>query len=651
MRYAKTSCRLWLAALLVAALVAVPMAAMAGSFNLCAGEATVTMPDGRSVPVYGFALGGATGGVCDNAISVPGPELRDNVGGALSITLTNTLSVPVSIMIPALTPAAADVTPTWVDSSGAVLAQNSQFRPANDDARARSFVKEVDPGTSATFDWPSPRNGTFLYQSGTHPQVQVPMGLYGALIYEPTAGTAYANIGNDNRTVTYDDDAVLVFSEIDADLNDAVASGNYGPGQAMTSTIDFEADYYLVNGQPYSQARSPMNVAASAGQTVMLRLLNAGLDNVAPTLQGVGYMAQQAEDAFGYPYARSEYSVDLPAGKTVDATITVPAAGYAALYDRRLNLAWKGGGKDSGGQLVYLGFGTEDATLNVTKVPAPSGNLGDGPVTIASMPGGFDCPVGQTACSSTYIDGTMVRLTAQAAPGSAFKGWGGACSGYDDCVVSLSSASPTDVSAVFKEFTSVKVMTQNMTGIKLTAGDAIDIHVGAPASAAYYQYRYSLDNGATWKRITRKITDSKTTWLIPDLAQKSFQARVRVDVYDSSKKTLVGSDMNNQPMTIKVVKLLAPKAGDTITGGGSVDISWATHTTTKVGSVKLQYRKRVGRPWVDIDTLTGNPGSYTWSTIPVITVPKTDTSIRVLLYDTGGNLIDGDQPDGFLNYN
>ncbi|TYO96667.1 hypothetical protein EDC39_11357 [Geothermobacter ehrlichii] len=651
MRKSRISFTFRLAALLIGTVMALPVAALAGSFSLCAGEGTVTMPDGKVISVWGFAQGGATGGVCDNPVSVPGPEIRDNAGGTLSIILTNTLAVPVSIMIPGLVPDAADVTPTWIDASGNVVAKNQQFRPADVTSRARSFVKEVDPGTSATYTWPAPRNGTFLYESGTHPQVQVQMGLYGALIYESTPGTAYAGIGNDARTVTYDADQVLLFSEFDVETHEAVAGGNYGPGGAMTSTIDYEPDYYLINGQPYAPSRAPMNIAAIAGQTVLLRLLNAGLDNVVPTVQGAGYLAQQAEDGFGYPYARSEYSVDLPAGKTVDATFTAPASGYIAVYDRRLNLAWKGGGAKSGGQLVYLGFGTEDAILNVTKVPAPTGTLGDGTVKVASMPGGFDCPVGQTACSASYVDGTMIRLTAQAVPGSAFKGWSGACSGFDDCVVTLSNAVATDVSAIFKQFTKVKVMTHNTAGIKLTAGDGTVIHVGAPANAVYYRYLYSTNNGATWKRITRKVTDSHVAWLIPDLPAKATQARIRVDVYDASKTTLIASDVNNQPMIIKVVKLLTPKPGDTLVGGGSIDFVWSTHTTTKVGAVKLQYRKRVGKPWVDIVTLNGNPGSYTWSGIPTVVIPKTDTSVRVRLYDTNGNLIDGDQPDGFLNYN
>jgi hypothetical protein len=62
------------------------------------------MPDSASVSMWGFAPGGdvtPADGVCDGAISVPGPRLDVPVGdSSLQINLTNTLPVPVSIVIP-----------------------------------------------------------------------------------------------------------------------------------------------------------------------------------------------------------------------------------------------------------------------------------------------------------------------------------------------------------------------------------------------------------------------------------------------------------------------------------------------------------------------------------------------------------------------
>ena len=43
--------------------------------------------------------------------------------------------------------------------------------------RIRSFTGETDPGTARTYTFDNLRPGSFLLQSGTHPQAQVQMGL------------------------------------------------------------------------------------------------------------------------------------------------------------------------------------------------------------------------------------------------------------------------------------------------------------------------------------------------------------------------------------------------------------------------------------------------------------------------------------------
>ena len=53
-------------------------------------------------------------------------------------------------------------------------------------------------------------------------------------------------------------------------------------------------------------------------------------------------------------------------------------------------------------------------------------------------------------CTETYAAGAIVRLTARAAAGSGFTGWGGACTGTADCVVTMSAARA--VTATFAKF-------------------------------------------------------------------------------------------------------------------------------------------------------------------------------------------------------
>jgi DNA-binding beta-propeller fold protein YncE len=82
--------------------------------------------------------------------------------------------------------------------------------------------------------------------------------------------------------------------------------------------------------------------------------------------------------------------------------------------------------------------------------PAPSARLtvaatGTGTGTVTSAPAGIACP---TDCRQGFTRGSGARLTATAAPGSAFAGWSGACSGAAPaCDVTL--AGDASVGAAF----------------------------------------------------------------------------------------------------------------------------------------------------------------------------------------------------------
>jgi hypothetical protein len=159
--------------------------------------------------------------------------------------------------------------------------------------------------------------------------VQVQMGLYGGLTKDYAAGQVYQN-------VPYTDSVPLFFSEIDPALHDAVDTGNYGPGLAMTSTIDYEPMYFLINGQAFVPGQAVLPVGTSGGGT-LLRLFNMGLKTRCPLLQGA-YMKLIAEDGQPYRYPQEQYVVSLPAGKTIDAMVAFPSAGTYPIYDRRLGL-------------------------------------------------------------------------------------------------------------------------------------------------------------------------------------------------------------------------------------------------------------------------------------------------------------------------
>jgi FtsP/CotA-like multicopper oxidase with cupredoxin domain len=315
-------------ALLALVLPLVAGNAAAITYNLVAMPFNKTMPDGNSVPMWGFALDGGSCMAPPCLPSVPGPDLVVPAGDiSLTVNLRNALSgpgaEPVSLVIPGQFATMSPV--KFTDSQGR--------------QRVRSFTAEATVGGSQSYTWNNLKPGTYLYHSGTHPQVQVQMGLYGAMTHDAVAGQAYSGVPYHNKVT-------LLFSEVDPALHGAVANGRYGqavpdplpPGLTAadypSSTIDYAPKYFLVNGEPHTSASLPV-AAGNTGQTILLRLLNAGLQSRSPVLQG-HYMRLVAEDGNPYPHAREQYSAFLPALKTVDAVITPAEAATYPIYDRRL---------------------------------------------------------------------------------------------------------------------------------------------------------------------------------------------------------------------------------------------------------------------------------------------------------------------------
>lgn len=366
--------------------------------NLCAGETNKTMADGSMVKVWGYGLDNATEqteGTCSTA-TVPGPQLTVPVGDtALNITLRNTLSDAVSVMIPGMKGTAGN-SPVFFND-GTFYADGVTPR-----MRVRSLVAETATGASTLYSFAA-KAGTHLYQSGTHPSVQVQMGLYGATVQDAAAGQAYTD-------VNYDNDVVMLYSEIDPAMHDAIAGSvagdpaTYGPTGAVTSTIGYKARYYLVNGESYTPGSSV--VAGDKGDRILIRFLNAGLESHVPVLQGK-HMSMVAEYGHAYPFAREQYSVLLAAGVTKDAIFTPSSGGEYALYDRRLRLT-NGAQAGPGGLMSMLSV-TEPVVVNPATAVADSASTDeDTAVTIDVLLNDTDAVASSIEIASQPTNGNAV---------------------------------------------------------------------------------------------------------------------------------------------------------------------------------------------------------------------------------------------------
>jgi len=268
-------------------------AAPAQAINLCAGAGTVTMPDGVSVDIWGFALD--TGGPgCD--VAIPGPVIDVTQGDPLTVNLRNTLAESVAIEFP-----------------GQALPPDTIGAGPGGGTTSYSFTPEAP--------------GTYLYEAGLNPGIQIPMGLYGALIVRPAGdpGQAY-----DDATTAFDVEQVLVLSEIDPALNS-------DPG-GFDRTL-YDPVYWLINGKAYPDT-DPIPVPPD--NTLLLRYLNAGSTHHTMTLLGKRQrlIAIDSDPLVGTPdLSQSVASQTIPAGQTTDALVIAPAApGRFPLYNRQMNL-------------------------------------------------------------------------------------------------------------------------------------------------------------------------------------------------------------------------------------------------------------------------------------------------------------------------
>lgn len=358
--------------LVLAALSLAATQAQAAEVWLRAGTTTKSMP-GSATPITMWGYAQCTAGFAScGPVTVPGPALNVPAADATGLTvhLDNTLGEPTSLVIPGQT---AVMTPVFFEPGSATTYTGS--RPAgNLTARVRSFTHEAAPGGTADYAWPSLRPGTYLYESGTHPQVQVQMGLYGMLTHD-AVDAAGATRAQAYPGVEYDQAVPVLYGEIDQALHDAVAAGTYGT-TGPTSTFEYHPRYFLVNGEPYVTGAPPL-ATVGTGQRILVRFLNAGLKTHVPMIIGQ-HVEMIAEDGRPYPWSahpRKQYSVLLPAAKTVDAILTPAHPGdRLAIIDRRGDLT--NAGVPDGGLTAFIAVTTGPAAPVFTSSPVTTGQVG-----------------------------------------------------------------------------------------------------------------------------------------------------------------------------------------------------------------------------------------------------------------------------------
>jgi hypothetical protein len=182
------------------------------------------------------------------------------------------------------------------------------------------------PGGTARYAFHADRPGTFLYEAGhtENGARQVAMGLAGALVVLATDGTASGQ--------SYDDEAVVVLSDLDPRLN---------ADPAGFDMRRYRPRWRLLNGKPFP---STTPIATDQGHKVLLRYVDTGSVPHPMSLLGANQLVL-AQDGHPVDHPVRAVVAEVDAGTTVDTIVTMPSG-----PDNRVTLFETGSHLDNVGQ-------------------------------------------------------------------------------------------------------------------------------------------------------------------------------------------------------------------------------------------------------------------------------------------------------------
>ncbi len=250
------------------------------SFNLVASAGYTSQPDGAQIYTWGYGCAPGTVptyapaafqkvGFCP-AMQLPGPTLIVTEGQTVTVTLTNNLpkgAGNASIIFAGITTSA----------SGGV---------------AGLLAREAQPGGTITYTLDTTgKAGTHAYYSGTQPDLQIEMGMYGALVVLPAnAPASCTGLGKelgggeeyrlapsayDHAATCYDREYLFQFGEVDPAIHQqaeaqikAIAACPPGsisatsgmacpPAVLSIATEPYHPRYYLINGRSMPDDMDP----------------------------------------------------------------------------------------------------------------------------------------------------------------------------------------------------------------------------------------------------------------------------------------------------------------------------------------------------------------------------------------------------------
>jgi FtsP/CotA-like multicopper oxidase with cupredoxin domain len=244
------------------------------TFVLTAKHDFVSTSDGGSHYAWGYSFG------TDLPMQYPGPTLIVQQGDTVKVVLNNTLPVPVSIVFPGQ----QGVTATG--GNPGLLTREAPAVPLSEDAAV----------AGPTYTFVADKAGTYLYHSGTNADLQVEMGLVGALIVRPTGYDQGTKASHPNRKAyvhdgtRYDRENLFLLSEMDPAIHWTVYTLVFGNQPVAVDTTSIKPSMWFINGRNAPDTlledhvdwlpTQPYNALPRMhpGERLLMRVVNAGRD-------------------------------------------------------------------------------------------------------------------------------------------------------------------------------------------------------------------------------------------------------------------------------------------------------------------------------------------------------------------------------------
>jgi hypothetical protein len=186
-----------------------------------------------------------------------------------------------------------------------------------------------------TYTFVASEPGTYTYYSGTRPELQVEMGLVGALIVRPTGVGFGPNYGYNHADSAFDHEYLFLLSEIDHVIHRQVAFGQLA---SVDNTTAFPT-YWFINGRagfdtlaahnaPLFQSQ-PYGALARVhpGEKVLVRMIGAGRDLHPLHLHGNHHLViakdgRLLKGPLGEDLSEFAFTTTVGPGQTFDAIFT-----------------------------------------------------------------------------------------------------------------------------------------------------------------------------------------------------------------------------------------------------------------------------------------------------------------------------------------